>query len=75
MLELFDISVAWMLWSVVFSAVGLGYFVYGRRQKIPLFKWAGVALLIYPIAVSDTYVLVGVGILLSALPFILKPQG
>ncbi len=75
MMALFDISAAWLVWSTVFSAVGLGYFVYGRRQKIPLFKWSGVALMVYPIAVSDTYFLVGAGILLSALPFILRPKG
>ena len=75
LMQLFGLSAAWLAWSTAFSVVGLGYFFYGRRHKQPLFKWSGVALLVYPIAVSDTYFLVGAGILLSALPFILRPKG
>lgn len=75
MMALFDISMAWLVWGVVFSAVGLGYFMYGKRRHFPVWLWSGIALLVYPVVVSDTYVLVIVGAALMALPFIFKPQG
>jgi len=72
MMEMFDMSMAWLLWGVIFGAVGMGYFMYGRKQHKPIVLWSGVALMAYPAVVSDTYVLVFVGAVLMALPFIFK---
>ena len=74
MLDLFGVTTAWLLWGIVFSALGLGYFVYGKRQKNPVILWTGVGLMVYPCFVGNTYVLVGVGIALTALPFIFRPR-
>ena len=53
---------------------GMAYFVYGkRRQNIP-FLITGVCLCIYPYLLSNTLLLILVGLLLFAAPFLLSRQ-
>jgi len=54
---------------VVFGSVGLAYFVYGKKQQrfVPLL--CGIALMAFPYFISDTVLLVIVGLLLSAVPY------
>jgi hypothetical protein len=61
-----------LLWSLLFSSVGLGFFVYGKRQKavVPLF--CGLGLMIYPYFVSSTILMVAIGAALSALPYFVR---
>ena len=62
-------SEAWLLWGVVFGAVGLAYFVYGKKQQrfVPLL--CGIALMAFPYFISNTVLLVVVGLVLSAVPY------
>jgi predicted membrane protein len=62
-------STGWLLWGMVFGAVGLGFFVYGRRQKAAVPLVCGLALMIFPYFISDTMLLVAVGATLIALPY------
>jgi len=55
---------AWLMWSGLFSVLGLAIFTYGRRQKVAAPTLIGVALMVYPYFVSDTYLMVGVGVFL-----------
>jgi len=61
-----------LLWSLLFSSVGLGFFIYGKRQKavVPLF--CGLGLMIYPYFVSSSILLVAIGIALMALPYFVR---
>ena len=61
-----------LIWGVVFGSIGLGFFVYGKKQKavIPLF--CGIGLMVIPYFVSSMYVLVISGVVLVALPFFVK---
>ena len=61
-----------LLWGLLFGSVGLGYFIYGKKQdaKIPLA--AGVALMVFPYFVSNTVVLVAIGTVLLAIPWFLR---
>lgn len=63
---------ALLLWGVLFSAIGLGYFVYGKKQKavVPLF--CGIALMVYPYFISSTTLVVSVGALLTAIPYFIR---
>lgn len=54
--------------ALIFSSIGLGYFVYGRRQKNKAFFYTGLALMLYPYLVSATLPMIGVGVVLLALP-------
>ena len=61
-----------MLWGVVFGAVGLAYFVYGKKQQrfVPLL--CGIGLMAFPYFVSNTVALLLVGALLSAIPYLFR---
>jgi hypothetical protein len=61
-----------LIWGVLFGSIGLGFFVYGKKQKavIPLFS--GIGLMVFPYFVSNVYILVSSGIVLVALPFLIK---
>ena len=61
-----------IIWSVLFGGIGIGFFIYGKRQKA-LVPWvAGVSLFIFPYFVSDIFMLVAIGIGLIALPYFLR---
>lgn len=59
---------ALLLWGVVFSSIGLGYFVYGKKQVNPVVQYTGVALMLFPYAIDSSTALVLVGLALMALP-------
>lgn len=63
---------AQLLWGLAFGSIGLGYFLYGRKQRVPVPLVCGIALMIFPYFIANTYALVGVGVLLSALPYFLR---
>lgn len=65
-------NTATLLWGLLFGSIGLGYFIYGKKQKSPVPLMAGVGLMIFPYFVSNTYLLVVVGIALMALPYLLQ---
>jgi hypothetical protein len=61
-----------LIWGVIFGSIGLGFFVYGKKQKavVPLF--CGVGLMVFPYFISNMYILVLSGVVLTALPFIIR---
>lgn len=61
-----------LLWSLLFSSIGLGFFLYGKKQQavVPLFS--GLALMIYPYFVSNSILLVAIGIALIALTYFVR---
>ena len=63
---------ALLLWGVLFSSIGLGFFVYGKKQSrlVPLV--AGLALMIYPYFVDTVPLLLGVGVALITLPYFIR---
>jgi hypothetical protein len=56
-----------LLWGLLFGSIGLGFFVYGRRQKTVVPLACGVALMIFPYFVSNTVLLVILGLALVAI--------
>lgn len=58
--------------SVVFSAIGMGYFVYGKRQKKGIAMISGLLLCAYPYFISNAFLFFSIGIVLAALPFFIK---
>ncbi len=65
-------SAAGLLWGVLFSSLGLGYFMYGKKQKASVPFACGVALMLYPYFVTNTIILVVVGVALAAIPYFVK---
>ncbi len=60
-----------MLASVFFSAFGVGYFIYGKKQANFLMLGTGLALMVYPYFVPGLAMMILVGIALMVLPFAL----
>jgi type II secretory pathway component PulF len=65
-------SAAGLLWGVFFSSLGLGYFMYGKKQKAAVPFACGVALMLYPYFVTNTIMLVVVGVTLAVIPYFVK---
>ena len=61
-----------LFWGMVFGAIGLGFFTYGKKTKaiVPLFT--GIALFVFPYFISNVYMLVLVGVILVALPYFVR---
>ncbi len=57
-----------LIWGLIFSSIGIGYFVYGRRQSNLSARFCGIALMLYPYLVTNTLVLVAIGIALMLTP-------
>jgi hypothetical protein len=58
--------------SVLWSAIGLGYIVYGKKQKRVLPFLSGIALMVFPYFVESWIVSIGIGLVLTALPFVIR---
>jgi hypothetical protein len=66
------IDSATLLWGLLFGSVGIGYFMYGKRQSNAVIRYVGLALMVYPYFVADTLLLVLVGVALMFVPKFLK---
>jgi hypothetical protein len=54
-------SPAYILGAVVFGLAGFAAYRYGRKSGRPRTQWLGVALMLYPYAISRTWLLYVVG--------------
>jgi len=59
-------SPAYVMGVILFSVVGMGAWLSGRRSGLPQRKWLGVALCFYPYVVSHTGWMWAVGLALCA---------
>jgi len=57
---------------LLFSSIGLGFFIYGRKQKAVVPLVCGLVLMIFPYFVSNTVLLVAIGIALMVLPYFVR---
>jgi hypothetical protein len=55
-------------WGLLFGSIGLGFFVYGRKQRAIVPLVCGIALMVFPYFVSGTAWLIIVGVVLVAIP-------
>ena len=63
---------AWLLWGVLFGSIGMGFFIYGKKQRAVIPLLCGIALIVFPYFVSNVWMLVGIGVLLMAIPYFLR---
>ena len=61
-----------LLWGVLFSSIGLGYFLYGRKQKLVVPTVCGIALMGYTYFLDSSLVIVMVGAVLVAIPYFIR---
>jgi len=63
---------ALLIWGIIFSSIGLGFFIYGKKQKAIVPLMTGIALFIFPYFISDIYMLVLTGTTLIVLPYFIR---
>jgi len=61
-----------LLWGLLFSSIGVGFFIYGKRQRAPAPLICGIALCVYPYFVSNTALMVAIGVVLCAVPYFFR---
>ena len=61
-----------LLWGVLFSSIGLGFFLYGKKQRAVVPLVCGIALMIYPYFIPNVMALIAIGVVLAAIPYFLR---
>ena len=57
-------SPAYLFGALLFGIIGLAAYRYGKKASLPIPMWLGVALMLYPYAISETWLLYAVGVAL-----------
>lgn len=61
-----------IMWGLLFGSIGLGYLVYGRRQRRGIALLSGVVLCAFPYFVGNVVLMILIAIVFMALPFFIK---
>ncbi|MEO7253468.1 MAG: hypothetical protein ABIZ64_04405 [Casimicrobium sp.] len=63
---------ATLLWGLLFSSIGMGFFIYGKKQTRAVPLVCGIVLMIYPYFVPSAIWLVVIGVVLCAIPYFVR---
>ena len=61
-----------LIWNILFGSVGFGFFIYGKRQGLPVPLVCGLALMIFPYFVSSLIFMVAIGFALIAFTYFVR---
>ncbi|WP_442802034.1 MULTISPECIES: hypothetical protein [unclassified Shewanella] len=61
-----------MMWGVLFGSIGMGYFVYGKRQTKIVPLCIGIALCVFPYFTTSVTMLLIVGVILAIIPYFIR---
>ena len=64
-----DITATSLFMGVLFGSIGLGFFIYGRKQRKVVPLLCGIVLIIVPYFIPGTLLLFVVGAVLVAIPY------
>jgi hypothetical protein len=67
-----DLSAGTILLGVLFGSLGVGYFIYGRKQREGLCLFVGVALMVVPYFITNVWALLAVCTALASAPFVAR---
>ena len=65
-------SASTLFWGILFGAIGLGFFIYGKKQQAIVPLVCGLVLMVFPYFVSDTWLLIAIGAALTAIPYFVR---
>ena len=65
-------STSIIIWGILFGAIGLGFFTYGKKQKAVVPLSVGVALFVIPYIMPNVWMLVIAGVILVAIPYFVR---
>jgi hypothetical protein len=55
-------SPAYIAGAILFGLIGFAAYRFGSKSARPAVKWAGVTLMLYPYAISETWLMYAVGV-------------
>ena len=58
--------------GLIFSSIGLAYFVYGKKQQVFVPMIVGIALMAYTFFTPNRTIMIVVGLILSAIPYFFR---
>lgn len=58
-----------LIWGVLFGSIGLGFFIYGKKQKMITPLVCGLSLMVYPYFMPNAISLIFLGFILAAIPY------
>lgn len=61
-----------LLFIMLFSSVGMGYVIYGKKQQNFILILIGIALCAYTYFVANVLAILGIGLGLVAIPFFIR---
>jgi len=64
-----------LILDLIFSSIGMGYFVYGKRKQRAVALLAGLGLMLFPFFVDATWLVCLLGVALAGLPFVRRDVG
>lgn len=64
---------AYLIGAILFSIIGYAAYRYGKRAEAATTKWLGVAIMLYPYAISETWQLYAVGAVLCIGLYVTRP--
>ena len=59
-------SPAYIVGAIVFGLLGIAAYRYGKKAERPRTKWLGIALMLYPYVVPQTWLMYVIGVALCA---------
>jgi hypothetical protein len=69
---MFEVSSSLLLLGLLFGSIGLGFFVYGRKQASVVPLVCGLLLMVVPYFISNALLLFAVGAVLVVLPYFVR---
>ncbi len=61
-----------LLWGVLFSSLGVAFFLYGKRQRAVVPLVCGIVLIIFPYFAPNALVMVAVGLVITVIPYFFR---
>lgn len=65
-------STAVLIWGLIFGSIGVGFAIYGKRQKAIVPLCVGLTLCVVPYFIANVYVLILLGCVLTAIPYFVR---
>ena len=65
-------SASLLFFGLVFGCIGFGFFLYGKNQRAPVPLICGALLMFVPYFISNTLVLILVGMALCVIPYLYR---
>jgi hypothetical protein len=61
-----------LVWGMIFGSIGLGFFIYGKKQNVFIPICCGLGLMVAPYFISNNLILIFTGLCLVAIPYFIR---